>query len=298
MRYTLFIPVIVAFGVIATEVQAADVIVRNVNLGACTTYSDGCNTHVIKDGVTSQTTHNTCIWEGIPQCLDSTDPTARTLATDFRLKKFSSCDNMESVMKGFIKDYYNAHPYSRGYFGGGPIMMEDNLGGVSTPTATSSDAVKESTSATDVSNTNLQVAGVDESELIKTDGTYIYYYNTKDHTVYIARAFPATDLSIVKKIKIPESFIEPKLFLQGKKLIILGTKYNNIAYGYRYWFNRQVKTVVVVYDISDVNNLRINKYYETDGNVSESRMIGKYLYVLSSSNLSFPYDLYYGATPL
>lgn len=179
-------------------------------------------------------------------------------------------------------------------------MMEDSImTGAPVPSTTSSDASKTSNvaapvSATDVSNTNLQVAGVDESELIKTDGTYLYFYNNKDHIVYIAKAFPATDLSIVKKIKIPDSFVEPKLFLQGKKLIILGTKYNNTNYGYRYWFNRQIKTVVVVYDISDVNNLRIDKYYETDGNIVESRMIGKYLYLLSNSSFAFPYEIYYG----
>lgn len=149
-------------------------------------------------------------------------------------------------------------------------------------------------SATDISNTNLQVAGVDESELIKTDGTHLYFYNSKDHNIYIAKAFPATDLSIVKKIRIPESFVEPKLFLSGKKLVVLSSKYNAIDYGYRYWFNRQIKTVVVIYDVSDVNHLRIDRYYETDGNIVESRMIGKYLYLLSSSQFSFPYDIYYG----
>ena len=139
----------------------------------------------------------------------------------------------------------------------------------------------------------MQVAGVDESELIKTDGTNLYFYNSKDHVVYIAKAFPATELSIIKKIKIPDSFSDPKLFLADKKLIILSTKYDSTDYGYRYWFNRQTKTVVVVYNIADVNNLRIDRYYETDGNVSESRMIGKYLYLLSSSQFSFPYDRYY-----
>ncbi|MDD5377130.1 MAG: beta-propeller domain-containing protein [Candidatus Gracilibacteria bacterium] len=304
MKYTFFIPVILAFGMMASEVQAADVIVRNVNLGSCTTYSDGCNTHTVNGGIDTQTTHNTCIWEGIPQCLDSVNPAAKTLTADFKLKTFNSCDNMESVMKNFIKDYYKAHPYNGGFYGGGPIMMENNLGAVPAPVGVSSDAQKGATSgvsapasATDISYTNLQVAGVDEPELIKTDGTNLYFYNSKDHSVYIAKAFPATELSVIKKIRIPESFVDPKLFLQGKKLIILGTKYNTLNYGYRYWFNRQVKTVVVVYDISDMNNLRIDKYYETDGNITESRMIGKYLYVLSDSNFSFPYDIYYGTTP-
>jgi uncharacterized secreted protein with C-terminal beta-propeller domain len=135
---------------------------------------------------------------------------------------------------------------------------------------------------------------VDESEIIKTDGTNLYFYSSKDHSVYIAKAFPATDLSIVKKIKIPESFTDTKLFLSGKKLIILSTKYNTTDYGYKYWFNRQVKTVVVVYDVSNLNNLQIDRYYQTDGDIVESRMIGKYLYLLSRSDFSFPYNIYYG----
>lgn len=315
MRYTLLIPTILAFGIMASEVLAADVIVNGVNLGSCKTYSDGCNTCSVGENGLAACTLRYCIQAGTPKCLDTEniddtqltdlekngqDAAAKTLTADFKLKKFNSCDNMESVMKNFIKDYYNAHPYGGGYYRGGPVlMMEDSMMGTTGDGTASSQGVPKSaeisvpTGATDVSHTNIQVMGVDESELIKTDGTHLYFYNDKDHTVYIAKAFPATDLAIVKKIRIPESFVEPKLFLQGKKLIILGTKYNNTDYGYRYWFNRQTKTVVVVYDTSDMDNLRIDRYYETDGNIVESRMIGKYLYILSNSSFSFPYDIYY-----
>lgn len=290
--------------------SSTGLIVNGVNLGSCKSYSDGCNTCSVGANGASACTQRYCIQAGTPKCLDtaSTDDTqltdmekaqqddvAKTLTTDFRLKKFNSCDDLESTMKNFIKDYYGSHPYRGGMM---PLMMDDTVSGVSGSKPVSQDLAKNSeaapTGATDVSNTNLQVAGVDESELIKTDGTHLYFYNSKDHTVYIAKAFPATDLSIVKKIKIPESFSDPKLFLSGKKLVVLSTKYNNFNYGYRYWFNRQVKTVVVVYDVNDVNNLRIDRYYETDGNIVESRMIGKYLYLLSNSSFSFPYDLYYG----
>lgn len=112
--------------------------------------------------------------------------------------------------------------------------------------------------------------------------------------VYVVDTTNKTSPVIIKKIKIPESFTNPELFLNGKKLIILSTKYDNRDYGYRYWFNRQVKTVVVIYDVSDVKNLRIDRYYETTGAITQSRMIGKYLYLLSNSNFSFPYNAYYG----
>ena len=181
MRYTFLIPVIVALGTIVSQAHAADVIVNGVNLGSCKTYTDGCNNCSIGDNEVAVCTKRMCIQAGTPKCLDIKDDTqltdiekakqdanAKTLTADFKLKKFNSCDNMESVMKGFIKDYYSAHPYNGGYYRGGPMMMEDAVSDkstVNTPAATSSDVMqggsagaKAPTSATDVSNTNLQEA--------------------------------------------------------------------------------------------------------------------------------------------
>gem|GEM_PF-2190400 len=61
-----------------------------------------------------------------------------------------------------------------------------------------------------------------------------------------------------------------------------------------YWFNRNAKTVVVTYDISNLSKLKIDKYYQVDGSISQSRKIGKYVYILSQSNFNFPYTTYYG----
>jgi hypothetical protein len=63
-------------------------------------------------------------------------------------------------------------------------------------------------------------------------------------------------------------------------------------YGY-YWFNRASKTVVVSYDMTDINKLRVEKYFQIDGNITKTRRIGKYVYVLSQSNFDFPYQNYY-----
>jgi hypothetical protein len=72
----------------------------------------------------------------------------------------------------------------------------------------------------------------------------------------------------------------------------MATKYSNSKYSY-YWFARDTKTAVVVYNISNIDNLTIDKYYVVDGENIKSRMIGKYLYTLSKVNFSFPYRTYY-----
>jgi hypothetical protein len=141
------------------------------------------------------------------------------------------------------------------------------------------------------------VAGVDEPEIVKTDGKYVYYYNEKDHRVYIALAAPAKDLKVIKSIVIPSNWQGAQIFIQGKKLVVLATKYREFGmYDYA-WFDWSQKTIVVVYDLSDLKNLRIDRYYQVDGNVLQSRKVGKYLYVLSQNSFHFPYA-YYGYSPM
>lgn len=103
---------------------AGDVIVRDVNLGQCKSYTDGCNTcSVGEDGVAACTMMQ-CVWAGIPKCLDSAsgsddtqltnlDNSGTTVSTTgtsqttdlnngFKLQTFSSCDAMDTVMSDFI----------------------------------------------------------------------------------------------------------------------------------------------------------------------------------------------------
>ncbi len=221
----------------------------------------------------------------------------KTLNPNFEVKKFSSCSDMKKVIKDYVKNNYSSFPQY-------PIlyrwwMLDD----VAMPTsAISKDAAvwwiswneaKTVNVAQNFSETNSQVANVDEPEIVKTDWKYIYYYNSKDQKIYISLAYPATDAKVVKKIALPSNFVDPKIFINGNKLTIISTKYSNNNYSY-FWFNRDVKTVVVVYDLSDINNLKIDRFYQVDGNVIESRKIWNYIYIVSKNDFYMPYGIYYG----
>jgi hypothetical protein len=113
------------------SVSAADVVVNGVNLGNCSTYSDGCNTcSVGKDGQAACTMRY-CIQAGTPKCLDE-DTSLEDLensgstatAPNFQLKTFGSCSQMEDVLSDFIEQYYRKNP-GGGYYRGGPVIMED-----------------------------------------------------------------------------------------------------------------------------------------------------------------------------
>lgn len=221
----------------------------------------------------------------------------KELSVNFNLQKFSSCENLEDVIKKYIKDYNDLYPNNYYRWWMDDILHfkanDAEVSGIAESVNDTSSVAIDEIKATDYSETNIQVKWVDESEIIKTDWKNIYYYNEAKHSIFIVKAFPATSPEVLKVIKIPESFSNPEIYVNWSKLIIIANKYIQGNYSY-YWFNREQKTVVVTYDISNLKNLKLEKYYQADGYTSKSRRIGKYLYVLSTSSFDFPYQNYYG----
>ena len=74
--------------------------------------------------------------------------------------------------------------------------------------------------------------------------------------------------------------------MNGDKLVILGTRYANKSDSV-VWSNR---TIVIVYDISDLENLTLEKLTEVYGYFQDARMIWNQLYLISSINLNW-YDI-------
>lgn len=277
-----------AFGLalVATvsTVSAADIVVNGVNLGQCKSYNDGCNTCSVGPNGQAACTMMYCEKPGTPKCLDEdtsledlekTATGTATKAPEFSVKSFSSCSNMEDVLSDFIADYYKKNP-QRHY--GYPMLMEDAVMSRSESMAESSksaDASSVSTApsaspdaggggAKDFSQTNVQFGGVDESEIVKTDGSYSYFYNTEDHRVYVTDVRDPKNVSIVKRIKVPESYANPELYLADGKLVLFATKYQELRNPHFYWFDRASKSVVVVYDVRDPANPKIDRFLQID----------------------------------
>ena len=137
------------------------------------------------------------------------------------------------------------------------------------------------------SKTNTQVDWVDESDIVKTDWEYIYYYNQTDKYVYIVKAW---ELEIVKKIKLPKNFYNPVLYIWKNRLTIISSGYNNTDYSrYGYWINRNAKTYTIVFDTTNISKPVLSKLYVAEWDLKKSRKIGDYIYVISNNNFSIPY---------
>ena len=132
------------------------------------------------------------------------------------------------------------------------------------------------------STTNIQVENVDEADITKTDGNYIY--SLSENEVIITDVKDPTQIKIIARISSKNSNTIPEdLMLYQDKLIII---YENVkSTSSYYYYNNKNNTIVSVYDISDKENIKEIKNYELEQPYYTSRCIDGKLYVISSGML-------------
>ncbi|RJX24919.1 MAG: hypothetical protein C4554_08000 [Dethiobacter sp.] len=151
----------------------------------------------------------------------------------------------------------------------------------------------------DFSQTNIQVQGVDEADIIKTDGIYIYQVNRG--RIVIARAYPPGQMEICSLVKFDdESFTPQEIYVDEKYLVVIGTSHKEIPgskdpvnysekrlmiYPPPFYFHNTVKTII--FDIRDRNNVKKLREVELEGYYASSRKIGASLYLVANKNIGY-----------
>ncbi len=181
----------------------------------------------------------------------------------------------------------------------GAVMEDESVAEESAPpaaapqatTAIASDSAAAGGAAADFSTTNVQVAGVDEADVIKNDGEFIYMVSGS--TVRIVKAYQPTDLAQVAKLTLSDKNFSPtEIYNYGKKLVVIGSTHSNypddgqpvpmmekrmMIYPPMYGVSR---SKVFVIDMSDKANLREERSVEFDGYQVSSRRINNYVYLV------------------
>jgi len=148
--------------------------------------------------------------------------------------------------------------------------------GAPAPEAASAD------SAEDFSETLVQVEGVDEADIIKNDGEFIYMI--KDNTIRILKAFPPQELEELTNHSFSEDAFSPsEMYLNGDQLVVIGATFD----GYEQTEDLRLaphftgsRTRVYTFDISDRSNIVETRKVTFDGNYTTSRRIGDNLYTV------------------
>jgi len=144
----------------------------------------------------------------------------------------------------------------------------------------------------DYSRTNVQVQGVDEADIIKTDGRYMYQVN--NNRIIVAEVYPADKMSLKSVIKLEgENIIPAELYLDERRLIVIGSSDVLIPMEgneyHRTYHNSTVK--MLVYDITNKADIKKTREIELEGDYLSSRKIGSRLYLVSNRYFNY-YGIY------
>ena len=123
------------------------------------------------------------------------------------------------------------------------------------------------------STTNIQVENVDEADIIKTDGDYIY--SISEDNVIITDVRDPKQPKVVATIKPENEEIPEDIIIYKDKLVIISAKTQS------YYMN----TVVRIYNVSSKENPVLTKSYEMYESYYTSRCIENKLYVIASGSL-------------
>ena len=125
------------------------------------------------------------------------------------------------------------------------------------------------------STTNVQVENVDEADIIKTDGNYIY--SLSESNVIITDVTDKENPKEVNKIENSTSSVPVDLLLYNNMLVVIMEDATKSSY------NRTVS--VTVYDISNKENINQVKNIELNQRYYSSRLIDGHLYLIANGSL-------------
>jgi inhibitor of cysteine peptidase len=181
-----------------------------------------------------------------------------------------------------FEDLYVSNRTKKNYYGDDDdddddIAFEESVDAdVAYTTAASSD----DESGSDFSTTNIQEIGVDESDIVKNNGSHLYMIDGDE--VKILDLFPAEDMAQIATLDYTESGQDlHSLYLDGDTLIVLLTDYD---------YSRGRLTLVDRYDISDPAAPELERTLNFEGELSTSRKVDNTLYLVMQHNDNYlPY---------
>lgn len=131
---------------------------------------------------------------------------------------------------------------------------------------------------TSATETNVQEAGVDEIDTVKTDGLRLFY--AQDHELHVVRSWPADATAEVDRITV-DGWTNG-LFLYHD-LVLLASTFWDPAGGFPYGGTR-----IDLIDVSDAARSRIVRSIEAEGWLVDARRIGADVYLVMHSYIPVP----------
>ncbi len=191
-----------------------------------------------------------------------------------RLRTFES----ESEMLDFLRNSIKSNNYRNNYFYG-DYSLEENFT-MDTDDDSAEVSVVSAEKSADATTTNLQESGVDESDILKHDGTYIFTLDRAEKEVFITsfENIASNSYDAINKIKMGDEYVI-SMYLQSNRLIILSDSPSKIS----------------IFDVSDIKNIHELSTHTIDGYYEESRLVDGKLFIVTRfrSQIEYSYNKKY-----
>ncbi|MBE1555779.1 beta-propeller domain-containing protein [Sporosarcina limicola] len=141
------------------------------------------------------------------------------------------------------------------------------------------------------STTNNQVEGVDEADLVKTDGNYIYT-TLGNGKITVTDIQKPKQMRKVSEIKMEEGFHPSQVFLHGKTLVVVGEKYEPFQPGKITETSMRTMplngmTMARLYDVSKPEKPSLIREIGAEGYMNGARKTGDILYFVTNLQPNF-----------
>ncbi|MBR4110869.1 MAG: beta-propeller domain-containing protein [Clostridia bacterium] len=209
------------------------------------------------------------------------------------LPKVGTIENLKELLKEASKNDR--------YYTGGIIFdaVVDDMAvaeGSLAMNGATADAATGAVSKGEYSETNVQVNGVDEADIVKTDGKNIYQL-TNDELI-ITRAYPANEMKIIERIRFNDGYNQKyslypsELYVDGDYIVVIAQTYGN---RWVYAANDDTEKIeykdMAIAAIYDVNTFELVRKVEIEGNYISSRKIGSAIYLVSNKYMYYRKDM-------
>ncbi|NJM56166.1 MAG: hypothetical protein HC857_00100 [Synechococcales cyanobacterium RU_4_20] len=221
---------------------------------------------------------------------NSSYPTIERFGSESQLKSYlvESAQNQYASLFGKPVTYYPPY-YLKGST---PQFLAINFGTQvqdgATPSFFTGNASGGSSSR-DFSQTNTQEIGVDEADLVETDGKFIY--QVENQTLTIVDTRNPKEIKVTSQKSLQDLGNIEGAYLYGDKLTIVSTS-PNFFYtyfgSYRSNLSDQPTVNVSVFDISNPYAIRIEETSKLDGMLLSSRAVGDKVYVATQDTFGLP----------
>lgn len=221
---------------------------------------------------------------------------AADVSRDPTLHQATSCTEVTNVVQDYLKNRWNWW-----YFN--PMAREgDMVDAPAVPVVGEAAASADKWSSnvwwwSDFSVTNVQKEGVDEPEIIKTNGIYIYYL---DQNRGILRVLDPKSQREMTSITLPKEYWNAQLLINKDKLMLVWTKslpYVSAVIDSSYVYRNQ-QTIIAVYSITQMRP-KLLQAFTFDWWLQDSRVVDNHLVLISSQSLTWGpvYRAYEDAAP-